>query len=187
MSEIFPETPGVPGDVPESVLRDRHVGAEFTRWRQAQVYTDPLGILAEAFAAGFASAEETVTGLRASEDAPGSEPEPAGRYALVEMTDFRRVIGTVAETQFCGRPMLEVLSLETNAVQLVGPESIYALTWMTKDQAERATRTGAHSRAAIAAADAEEFAEADGDPWGPPPFAPLTEAERALDAEGSEL
>lgn len=56
-------TPGRPDDVPESVLRDRHVGSEFTRWRQAQVYTDPSGIPAEAFAAGFASAEETVTEL----------------------------------------------------------------------------------------------------------------------------
>lgn len=80
------------------------------------------------------------------ENDPG-EPEP--RYALVEQMGYRRVYGTVAEVTFCERPMLEVTSLETGATQLLSPESLYALTWLTKEQAERATRTGAHAIAAI--------------------------------------
>jgi hypothetical protein len=76
-------------------------------------------------------------------------PEPEERYALVEQMGYRHVTGTVRETQFCGRLMLELTSLETGAVQLISGESIYALTWLTRDQAERATKTGAHSPAAI--------------------------------------
>jgi hypothetical protein len=83
----------------------------------------------------------------AGEDAPGNEP--AARYALVEQMGYRHVTGTVRETQFCGRPMLELTSLETGAVQLIAAESLYALTWLTRDQAERAAKAGAHSPAAI--------------------------------------
>lgn len=80
-------TPGQPDDVPESVLRDRHVGSEFTRWRQAQVYTDPTGILAEAFAAGFTAAEETVTAAW--------QPRPAPTRADLE-TAMRALAATYA-------------------------------------------------------------------------------------------
>lgn len=93
-------------------------------------------------------------------DADGEErlPDDAPlRYALVEQMGYRQVWGTVTETVFCGRPMLEVTALETGQVQLIAAESLYALTWCTKDQAERATRTGAHAAPAITASP---------DPWG---------------------
>jgi hypothetical protein len=80
-------TPGQAGDVPESVLRDRHVGSEFARWAQAEGYPGDtgdrpeysIGDMAEAFAAGFTSAEETVTGLRALA-AQEAKPAPGGSH-----------------------------------------------------------------------------------------------------------
>lgn len=83
------------------------------------------------------------------------------RYALVEQMGFRRTYGTVRETEFLGRPMLEVTSLETGAVCLAAPESLYQLTWLTRDQAESATRTGSHSPATLSAAIADDLAS-----WG---------------------
>ena len=87
--------------------------------------------------------------------------EPPARYALVEQMGFRRTYGTIRETEFCGKPMLEVTSLETGAVQLAAPESLYQVTWLTRAQAESATRTGSHSPAALSAAIAGDLAS-----WG---------------------
>ncbi len=86
------------------------------------------------------------------------------KYALVEMMGYRRLAGTVAEVQFLGKPMLEVHALDTGTTQLVSAESLYQLTWMTRDQAERATRTGAHSPAALTAAVTDDIASWDGGP-----------------------
>ncbi|MGH3415023.1 MAG: hypothetical protein ACRDVE_14495 [Actinocrinis sp.] len=90
-------------------------------------------------------------------DAPPSEP---GGYALVEQMGYRQVTGTVREIQFCGKPMLEVTDMTTGQVRLVGVDSLYQVTFMSRDLAERLTRTGAHSAAAIAAADAAEYEQA---------------------------
>jgi hypothetical protein len=101
--------------------------------------------------------------VRRTEADHALEPEPAEplRYALVEQMGFRRTYGTIRETEFCGRPMLEVTSLETGAVHLAAPESLYQLTWLTRAQAEAATRTGSHSPAALSAAIADDLAS-----WG---------------------
>jgi hypothetical protein len=69
--------------IPECILRDRHVDAEFARWLREQAHTDPTGILAEAFAAGFASAEETV-------DQDMSGGEPASVIVVTENTGRER-------------------------------------------------------------------------------------------------
>ena len=95
------------------------------------------------------------------QELPLDEPKPAERYALVEQMGFRRTYGTVRETEFCGRPMIELTSLETGAVALVAPESLYQVTWLTRAQAESATRTGSHSPAALSAAIADDLAS-----WG---------------------
>jgi hypothetical protein len=108
-------------------------------------------------------------------------PEPHVRYALVEQMGFRRTYGTIRETEFAGKPMAEVTPLDGTSVRLVAPESLYQVTWLTREQAEQATRTGAHSRAALAAAVRDDI-----DSWGPPPFAPLTPEEAAVDAEGDD-
>jgi hypothetical protein len=80
------------------------------------------------------------------------------RYALVEQMGFRRTYGTVRETEFVGKRMLEVTSMVLGSVQLVAPESLYQVTWLTREQAESATRTGSHSPAALPAANPN--------PWG---------------------
>jgi len=90
-----------------------------------------------------------------------ADSEPGQRYALVEQMGFRRTYGTVRETEFCGKPMLEVTSLETGAVCLTAPESLYQVTWLTRQQAESATRTGSHSPRALSAAIADDLAS-----WG---------------------
>jgi len=69
--------------------------------------------------------------------AAAAEPTPAGRYALVEQMGYRRVTGTVRETEFCGRPMLEVTDLRDGTVRLVGAESLYQVTWLSEAQAKR--------------------------------------------------
>lgn len=113
--------------------------------------------LAYAFDAGADAVEAWLAELPVDEDMPGGEPGP--RYALVEQMGYRSVTGTVRETEFCGRPMLEVTDMETGHVRLVGGESLYQVTWLTRDQAERATRTGSHAVAAISAAPLPS-------PWG---------------------
>ncbi len=97
-----------------------------------------------------------------AQDFDDAADEIAGRrYALVEQMGFRRTYGTVRETEFLGKPMLEVTNLETGAVSLAAPESLYALTWLTRQQAEAATRTGSHSPKALSAAIAGDLAS-----WG---------------------
>lgn len=122
-----------------------------------------------AFDAGADAVELWLSQAPVDEDAPGNEPQPELRYALVEQMGFRRTYGTVRETEFCGKPMLEVTSLETGAVHLAAPESLYQVTWLSREQAERATRTGSHSPAALTAAVADDLAswgdEDDEDPW----------------------
>lgn len=95
---------------------------------------------------GADAVEEWLAALPADEDAPGSEPEP--RYALVEQMGYRQVAGTVRETEFCGRPMLEVTALDGSGTRLVSPDGLYQVTWLTREQAGRAA--GLH-RPAIAA------------------------------------
>jgi hypothetical protein len=90
---------------------------------------------------------------------PGSHP--ALRYALVEQMGFRRTYGTVRETEFAGKPMAEVTPLDGTSVRLAAPESLYQVTWLTRDQAERGTGTGAHAVAAIGSGRAPLVG-----PWG---------------------
>ena len=80
------------------------------------------------------------------------------RYALVEQMGFRRTYGVIRETEFAGKPMAELTPLDGTSVRLVAPESLYQVTWLTREQAERATRTGAHAVAALTSAT-------DNDPW----------------------
>lgn len=56
MSEIFTEKPGAPVLTEwerDAIALQAQRAEQFTAWRQAQVYTDPNGILAEAFEAGW--------------------------------------------------------------------------------------------------------------------------------------
>lgn len=190
MSEIFTETPGVPigaagidrlaklaegfearhREYADAAKQNAHdhdfaraqtaIGASYRKC--AEQLRDVIGDLASPTAEDFDRAAEAID----------------ERYALVEQMGYRQVIGTVREITFLGHACLEVTGLETGSTRIIGGigEGLYQLTWMTRDQAERATRTGAHSVAAIAFADAEEFAEADGD-----------ESARELAAEGNAM
>lgn len=101
-----------------------------------------------------------------AEDFDRAAEELATRYALVEQMGFRHVTGTVRETTFLGEPVLEVTELGTGQVRLVSGKALYQVTWYTRDQAERATRTGAHSVAAIAGPPSGAgVGWGDGDSW----------------------
>lgn len=102
--------------------------------------------------------------LRAVRDEAEQE---SARYALVEQMGFRRTYGTIRETEFAGKPMAEVTPLDGSGVRLVAPESLYQVTWLTRDQAEHATRTGAHAVAAIGSAAPLSHVNLSGaDPFG---------------------
>jgi hypothetical protein len=151
--------------------------ARWLDWMEARTYSthpDDCEGMAEAFAAGMQAARMLA-------------PEPELRYALVEQMGFRRTYGTIRETEFLGKPVLEVTSLETGAVSLAAPESLYALTWLTRQQAEQATRTGSHSPAALSAAIAEDLASwgAD-DEYGSLPVETLREMRENGDEAASE-
>lgn len=83
---------------------------------------------------GTASAWDDATGTEQRETERGAEP---ARYALVEQMGHRSVTGTVRELTFVGRPMLEVTDLRDGQVRLVGAESLYQVTWISREQAER--------------------------------------------------
>jgi hypothetical protein len=104
---------------------------------------------------------------QAVEGAPLVEQE---RFALVEQMGFRRVYGTVRETELVGKKMLEVTELGTGQVRLVGGDSLYQVTWLTRDQAESAAITGtravavgslANDRAIAGWADDDDDADDD--------------------------
>jgi hypothetical protein len=105
------------------------------------------------------------------------------RYALVEQMGFRRAYGTVRETELVGKKMLEVTELGTGQVRLVGGDSLYQVTWLTRDQAERGA--GVHAVAALPAADLA--------PWGVEYFdegdskREATDAQTLADSPGSDL
>lgn len=71
------------------------------------------------------------------EDAPGSEPTPIERYALVEQMGHRATTGTVREVTFLGEPMLEVTDLLNGSVHLVSPKSLYEVSWLTEAEARQ--------------------------------------------------
>ena len=116
-----------------------------------------------------------------AEDFDRAAEELVERYALVEQMGYRQVIGTVREITFLGKAVLEVTALDTGAVRIIGGigEGLYQLTWMTRDQAERAIRTGAHSVAAQRAAIEADYAS-----WDDPSTSQLAAEE---DREADEI
>lgn len=118
----------------------------------------PLAVLVEfgdvepgyrsAIEAGAQAVADYVTAVAGVPDVDGTAL-PSERYALVEQMGFRRTYGTVRETEFAGKPMAEVTPLDGTGVRLVAPESLYQVTWLTRDQAERGARTGAYAPVAI--------------------------------------
>lgn len=119
--------------------------------------------------------------------AAGTAPQAeAVRYALVEQMGFRRVYGTVRETELVGKKMLEVTELGTGQVRLVGGDSLYQVTWMTRDQAESAAITGTRAVAAIDAARPIGHVNLSGaDPFGAWGDGDDDESARELAAEGN--
>jgi hypothetical protein len=154
-------------------------GVSLITGEQLPPYAELDARLHQAWSAG---AVDVITAWRAS-DAEAAGPE---RYALVEMLGYRRVVGAVTETEFCGRPMLEVRPIPSGSVQLVGPDSLYQLTWLTRDQAELATRTGAHSPAAIGSGRPVDHT-GDPDPWAGDPLGDDEDAARDMAAEDGDL
>jgi hypothetical protein len=67
-------------------------------------------------------------------------PQADVRYALVEQLGHRSTVAAVRETTFCGTPMLEVTDLKTGSVHLVSPQSLYEITWLTEDEAQRRSK-----------------------------------------------
>lgn len=123
---------------------DRSYGEIY--WAAANEIAEPWEALSEAYReriqAGAVAVAEDVQRRGFAVQA-----EPGQRYALVEQMGFRRVYGTVRETELVGKKMLEVTELGTGQVRLVGGDSLYQVTWLTRDQAERGA--GVHAVAAI--------------------------------------
>jgi hypothetical protein len=64
------------------------------------------------------------------------QPEPDGRWCLLELMGHRQCIGRLAEVTFAGRPMLRISRIDgERREQLYSPESVYGLTWLTEDEA----------------------------------------------------
>lgn len=125
-----------------------------------------------AIEAGCAAVEEHVLAAvvcphghdMAAAEPPAAEPV---LYAKVEQMGYRSRTGTVRETEFAGRKMLELTLIPAGTVHLVSPDSIYEITWMSRDQAERLTGTGAHAPAAIGRGEPHH---GDPDPNSPDSF-----------------
>lgn len=92
-------------------------------------------------------------GRRGAGEAPVLPVDPA-RYALVELMGHRSMVGEIREVTFLGEPRLEIHRIDTvPAVTVtVGPESIYALTSLTRDQAEGMSLTYGRSDGGLSAA-----------------------------------
>jgi hypothetical protein len=114
--------------------------------------------------AGADAVEAWLAEAPADEDAPGNEPRPVTRYALVELMGHAQVTGSWRETVLCGRPMLEITRLDAaeRRVQLVGPESVYRLTPLTEAEAMHVTR---YARAALTAPTSVQDVEDDIASW----------------------
>lgn len=93
---------------------------------------------------------------RAAADAQAADPK---RYALVEQMGHRSTVGSVRETTFAGKQMLELTDMKTGRDHLISPESLYEVTWLTEDEA-RARATPWTATALPAAAGVQ-----DDDPW----------------------
>lgn len=134
---------------------DRSYGEIY--WAAANEIAEPWEALSEAYReriqAGAVAVAEDV-----QRRGFAAQPEPDVRYALVEQMGFRRVYGTVRETELVGKKMLEVTELGTGQVRLVGGDSLYQVTWLTRDQAESAAITGTRAVAVIGPAVRDAWA-----------------------------
>jgi hypothetical protein len=120
--------------------------------------------------AGATSVELWLAEHPAGEDAAGTEL--ATRYAKVEQMGYRSRVCVVSETELAGRKMLRLTVLATGTIHDISPDSIYEITWLTRAQAEQATRTGAHAPAAIGPG---RTADDDDDPWRGDPLGDIDE------------
>lgn len=132
--------------------------------------------------------------IMAAKTAGAPDGEDGQRFALVEQMGYRSLTGAVRETQFCGRPMLEVTPLDDSPGRLIGAESLYSLTWLTREQAER--QAGLHRAAIAVNAWTDPFTGTvhdEDDPWreagidATPEMYDQGGEERDYDSEGNEL
>lgn len=103
-------------------------------------------------AISFCSAELAAIMDRHPRSQPDAEPE--AQYALVELMGHRAMVAKVREVTFLGEPRLEVHRIDVvpEVTVTVGPESIYALTSLTADQAHDLARTYGRSTGGLDAA-----------------------------------
>jgi hypothetical protein len=113
-------------------------------WGDGAARKIPYSDLADAYrehteraAAAVGAAAIARLGTPAELTAAGRAVAEPKRYALVEQMGHRSTVGTVTETTFCGRPMLELTALDTGRAHLVAPESLYEITWLTEAEARQ--------------------------------------------------
>jgi len=94
-------------------------------------------------------------------------PAQPGEWGILEVMGHRTAIGRISERELAGKPMLHVVRAD-GIVQWYSPESLYALTPCTEQQAAEAARRQYQPglpyglRAITAASDDDED---DADPW----------------------
>jgi len=121
--------------------------------------------LARALAANQRWAETLGDIQQAGRDStPAQEP---GEWGILELMGHRTAIGRISERELAGKPMLHVQRVD-GITQWYSPDSLYALTPCTAEQAAEAARKQYQPglpyglRAITAASDDDED---DADPW----------------------
>jgi hypothetical protein len=158
MSEIYPETPPVPGMPDAEPWRAAWLAftdaAGFTRvppTADAHLDTEWIAAWTAAAKAGATAEVRLLRGTLALRDAEieqlrarldGNGSRPGERHALVELMGHRSMVGAVQEVTFLGEPRLEIHRIDTvpPVTVTVGAESIYALTALSAEQADAMSR-----------------------------------------------
>lgn len=103
---------------------------------------------------------------------PTPEPQPLDTWAVLELMGHRTVIGKLTERVIAGKPMLHALRMDGRE-QLYPPESVYAITPCTLQEANAAHRRqaiGYYGPAGLPDSLSRALAELarghdDDDPW----------------------